>query len=98
MTFPPPAPQAAEWPWPDQDADLAAELDAVLAVLDGPAGGGPADGAAADDEVGKPTDEGYAGEAADETSWEPPEGWAGGLGADPLGDSWMTGLGGVAAP
>src|SRR5215467_5235806 len=92
MTFPPPAPQAAEWPWPDQDADLAAELDAVLAVLDGPAGGGPAD-----DEVGKPT-EGNAGEAADETSGEPPEGWAGGLGADPLGDSWMTGLGGVAAP
>src|SRR5215472_11083155 len=51
MTFSPPAPQAAEWPWPDQDADLAAELDAVLAVLDEPA----------DEDSGEPPDD-YAGE------------------------------------
>ena len=33
----PPAPPPGGWPWPDQDADLAAELDAVLALLDEPA-------------------------------------------------------------
>src|SRR5262249_17391525 len=79
-----------------QEADLAGELDAVLAVLDEPADDEPADGAAADDEVGKPTG-GYAGEAADETLGEPPGERAGGLGAGPLGGSWMTGLGGVGA-
>jgi hypothetical protein len=30
MTLQPPAPSREEWPWPDQDADLAAELEAVL--------------------------------------------------------------------
>jgi hypothetical protein len=37
MTSPPPAPSREEWPWPDQDADLAAELDALLAVRSGAA-------------------------------------------------------------
>ena len=37
MTSPPPEPPPAPWPHLDQDADLAGELDAVLALLDEPA-------------------------------------------------------------
>jgi hypothetical protein len=44
MTLPPPAPSREEWPWPDQDADLAVELDAVLPMWEaGLAGPGDPD-------------------------------------------------------
>jgi hypothetical protein len=71
MTFPSAEPPPAPWPHLDQDADLSAELDAVLAVLDEPA----------DEELG-----------------EEPDDCGGELGADPLGQDWMAGLDGAAAP